>query len=387
MLEAAPLSESSPAGDASRLAPRSVAFYLPQYHPIPENDAWWGPGFTEWTNVTRARPLFPGHYQPHLPAELGFYDLRLPETRSRQAELAARHGVSAFCYFHYWFCGRRLLERPFQEVLDSGQPALPFVLCWVNEDWTRGWDASNGEVLMAQTYGESDDLAHIRWLCRAFADPRYLRVDGRPVMLVYRASRLPDPLRTTGTWRAEAARLGLGDLHLVRVESYHEDPMDPAALGFDAATEFQPDFRLATMRMSTSNLARMAERAVALARRHSRVASYAELVERSLAQPQPAYRRYRCVVPSWDNSPRRGRSGFVFTGSSPTRFGRWLQAVLDGIAASGRDDSLLFVNAWNEWGEGNHLEPDQRHGLAYLEAHAEVLRRRPAPAPAPAGLS
>ena len=182
--------------------PKALAFYLPQYHPIPENDEWWGKGFTEWANVTKARPLFPGHYQPHLPGELGYYDLRVPEVREAQAELARTHGISGFVYYHYWFHGRRLLERPFDEVLASGSPDFPFALCWANEEWTRNWDAQTGRVLMPQQFSEKDDLDHLRWLAKAFADDRYIKIDGRPLMLVYRPMLLPDPKRTTDLWRA-----------------------------------------------------------------------------------------------------------------------------------------------------------------------------------------
>ena len=221
---------------------RLIAFYLPQFHPIPENEQWWGPGFTEWTNVTRARPQFKGHQQPHLPADLGFYDLRLPDTRRAQADLAREYGITGFCYYHYWFTGRRLLERPFNEVLASGEPDLPFCLCWANEHWTRTWDGFERNVLMDQGYSVEDDLMHIRWLCNAFRDPRYIRVEGRPLFLIYRAGNLPNSVRTTSIWREEAIRQSVGEPFLCRVESFPMDKgVDPHATGFDAAVEFVPD--------------------------------------------------------------------------------------------------------------------------------------------------
>jgi len=188
---------------------RAIALYLPQFHPVPENDEWWGRGFTEWRNVAKAKALFPGHYQPHLPADLGFYDLRLPEVREAQAELASQHGIHGFCYYHYWFNGRRILERPFNEVLESGKPDFPFCLCWANENWTRVWDGGERNVLLEQHYSFEDDLAHIRSLIPAFKDPRYIRINGKPLFLVYRTELLPDPAKTAALWQKEAIKAGL----------------------------------------------------------------------------------------------------------------------------------------------------------------------------------
>jgi len=224
------------------LKARLIAFYLPQYHPIPENDCWWGKGFTEWTNVTKAQPLFAGHYQPHLPADLGFYDLRLPEARQAQVDLAREYGIYGFCYYHYWFNGRRLLERPLAEVLSSGEPDFPFCLCWANESWTKRWDGVEGTVLMEQRYTVEDDRAHLCWLAGVFRDQRYIRVGGKPLLLVYRATKMVNPLRTTSIWREEARKLGIGELYLCRVECFGNERVDPTTIGFDAGVEFQPDW-------------------------------------------------------------------------------------------------------------------------------------------------
>ena len=230
---------------------RLIAFHLPQFYPTPYNDEWWGKGFTEWTNVTKARPRFRGHYQPHLPADLGFYDLRLPEARDAQAALAAEYGIYGFCYYHYWFNGKMLLERPVNEILKLGSPDFPFCLCWANENWTRVWDGRDKKVLMQQAYSPQDDLMHVRWLSEVFSDSRYIRVGGKPMFLVYRSAALPEPKRTTERWREEAVRLGIGDLHLCLVENNFGDPIvDPTAQGFDAAVEFQPRLSLLPMPFS-----------------------------------------------------------------------------------------------------------------------------------------
>ena len=353
---------------------RALAFYLPQYHPIPENDAAWGTGFTEWRSVVRASPLFPGHWQPHLPADLGFYDLRVPEVREAQAALAREHGIHGFCYYHYWFQGRRLLERPFDEVLASGRPDFPFALCWANEPWTRAWDGNTGEVVVRQDYSHEDDIEHVRTLLPAFADPRYVRVDGRPLFLVYRASLLPDVRRTTDVWRAEAERAGLPGLYLCRVEN-DVGRADPAATGFDAAVDFLPDFSALGRALRRDLPSRVARRAhlTNQAFRDHRIYDYDEFVRRMLARPTPPYLRFPCVTPGWDNTPRRRSKGIVLRGSTPERYEAWLRTTVERFDPPGPDENFVFLNAWNEWGEGNHLEPDQRWGRAYLEATRRVL--------------
>lgn len=361
---------------------RAIAFHLPQFHPIPENDEWWGKGFTDWTNVVKARPLFPGHYQPHLPADLGFYDLRLPEARAAQAELAAEYGIYGFCYYRYWFNGRQLLERPVNEILNGGAPDFPFCLCWANENWTRRWDGMHHEILLAQQYNADDDLLHIRSLIPFFLDRRYIRVMDRPFFAVYRASLLPEPRRTTDIWRREAERAGLKGLFLVRVESYSE-AADPRDFGFDYSLDFQPNFQLV---MDARILRRKWWH-----RRKLRTADpiyydhvisdYEEMVRRALAKPSPGYPQIPCVCPSWDNSARRKNGAQVLTNSTPEFYERWLREVVNQQAARIAADenfcvsaeSLVFINAWNEWGEGNHLEPCQKWGRAYLEATKRAL--------------
>jgi lipopolysaccharide biosynthesis protein len=352
---------------------RHLAFYLPQFHPIPENDAWWGPGFTEWVNVAKARPRFAGHHQPHIPTELGFYDLRLPETRKAQADLARAHGIDGFVYYHYWFSGRRLLERPFNEVLNTGQPDFPFCLCWANESWTRAWDGRTKDVLVEQSYG--DDREHAGWLVRAFSDPRYIRVDGKPLFLIYRASKLPDPRRTLAIIRDEARRVGVGEVQICHVESFPDEHGDPAMLGFDAAVEFAPDWGVLSpsMRSRAGNVLRRLP--AAATRRPWQLYRYADVVQRMKAKAEVDYLRYPCVTPRWDNTPRKGRHGLALVDEDPAAYRDWVEWVSRRASRAQTQESLVFVNSWNEWGEGAHLEPCGKWGRAYLQAHLEGRAR------------
>jgi hypothetical protein len=347
--------------------PKALAFYLPQYHPIPENDEWWGTGFTEWHNVTKARPLFPGHYQPHVPGELGYYDLRVPEVRAAQANLAREHGISGFVYYHYWFQGRRLLERPFEEVLASGEPDFPFALCWANEEWTRGWDGRSGHVLMRQEFSEDDDRAHIRDLIRAFNDPRYITIDGRPLMLIYRPALLLDCRRTSAIWREEVQKAGFPDIYLCWVESWGPPPGNagPTPYGLDASVGFMPlqgeeiHAPLATLR-------------------GHRVIDYQSAVEAEIEHLDRPWKRFPSVMVGWDNTARRARGATIYQGATPERYQQWLQVTADSVADVRPEENYLFILAWNEWAEGNHLEPDKRYGRAFLEATRAVLGQAPA---------
>jgi lipopolysaccharide biosynthesis protein len=348
---------------------RAVAFHLPQFHPIPENDEWWGPGFTEWTNVAKARPLFAGPHQPHLPADLGFYDLRVPETRAAQAELAARNGVSAFCYWHYWFDGRRILDRPVTEIVASGEPDFPFCLGWANQSWTGAWHGAADRILIEQTYpGVADDRAHFDDLLPAFTDPRYLCVDGRPLFYVFRPEQLPDAAAWTARWQSMARAAGLPGLYLVaevsdllgRGPSY----LEIRSGGWDAGVYVRLPARTdawSVLRMRARRRLRGGPEVLPYdAERYPTPASLASAV-------------LPCVYPNWDNTPRSGRAGVVLTGSSPERFRHQLVAAIAELDGREGDERLLFIKSWNEWAEGNYLEPDQEVGRGWVEAVADVL--------------
>jgi GT2 family glycosyltransferase len=340
-------------------AVRVIAFYLPQFHRIPENDAWWGEGFTEWTNVRKAKPNFAGHEQPHRPGELGYYDLTDPNVREAQAQLARTHGVDAFCYYHYWFGGHRLLEQPLDAVLASGKPDFPFCVCWANENWTRRWDGLDHEILMQQRYSTDGERAFITSLLPLFRDRRYVRIDGRPLLLVYKIAELPDIAGTVALWRQVCVEAGVGDPYLAAVQRHVHD--DPTRFGFDASVEFPPIGHAAESIVSELRDADPAFRGTAF--------GYANLAADYLLRPRPAFRTFRGVTPMWDNTARRQRDGMIVAGTSPELFGVWTAHALEQTRTWHEGESrLLFVNAWNEWAEGNHLEPDAVHGRRYLEA-------------------
>lgn len=355
---------------------RVVTIYLPQFHPFKENDEWWGKGFTEWTNVTKARPLFPGHYQPHLPSDLGFYDLRVPEVREEQAQMAKEAGIYGFCYYHYWFNGHQLMERPLQEVLSSHSPDFPFMLCWANENWTRAWDGMNRNVLIEQNYNLEDDREHINYLIKkVFSDPRYIRIDNKPVFAIYRSTLFPDIKKTLAIWREEAAKQGMG-LYICRFESFAIAGKEYLSDGFDAAIDFQP-LGEPLNKYIKSNLGARIYRFIntrVFKNRFPKIINYGRYIKFLSKQPQPDYKQYPCVTPMWDNTSRRKRNITMLTGATPELFGKWLRNVLKRFKPYSKEENLIFINAWNEWAEGNHLEPCRKWGHSYLEETKKAIQ-------------
>ncbi len=337
-----------------------VAFYLPQFHRVRENSEWWSPGFTEWTNVSRGRPNFDGHYQPHIPRELGFYDLGNVSTLREQVAMAKLYGVSGFCFYHYWFSGRRILERPVELFLQSDID-FNFCLCWANENWTRTWDGDTKSVLLAQEYSENDALAFFEDILPALKDRRCIQVDGVPLLLVYRAKEIPRAEEWFDLWRSEARRHGLGGLHISVVDFY--DITHPEEVGADSLVEFPPHKFNGSQnhpdRMPSFTNPEFA----------GGVVDYVRMIVQSAKRPAAGFQLFRGIIPSWDNTARRQNTPTIIVNARPDLFGVWLAFLrrFTRLQNSAADRRLIFVNAWNEWGEGCHLEPDMKWGLSYLE--------------------
>jgi len=371
---------------------RLIAFYLPQFHPIPENDQWWGKGFTEWTNVAKAAPMFKGHYQPRIPADLGFYDLRVPEVRMAQAEMAYEHGIEGFCYWHYWFAGKRLLERPFNEVLKSGEPKFPFCLAWANQTWTGIWHGAPDRILIKQTYPSVKDYeSHFYALLDSFIDERYIKIDGKPVFVVYIPRFLPEPKMFTDIWRKLAIKSGLKDLYFIG--NFVPPLWNPEENGFDASilniqANIGKDFHnfsdvyilngklvfktilnrsLKRFPVFEENLLRNIKRLPIKWLHKPTIIPYKDVIEAAFIDQEAGFEQFPCVIPNWDNTPRSGANGVVYHNSSPELFRIHLKEAIDRIDHKEREKRLVFIKSWNEWAEGNYLEPDLKFGRGYLK--------------------
>lgn len=367
---------------------RVIAINLPQFHPFKENDEWWGKGFTEWTNVTKAKPRFRGHYQPHLPTETGFYDLRLPEARQMQADMAREAGIYGFCYYHYWFNGHQLMERPVNEILSSGKPDFPFMLCWANENWARNWDGGFKNVLMEQHYSEEDDKAHIRWLCKnVFPDKRYIKVEGKPVFSIYRTFEFPNLKRTVEIWREIAIKEFGMELYLMHADvPCKKYPDNPLSYGMDASFDFQPvaaeKYLWGKYGFIKKNISwkipyfRYRPWLRNMMDRIPDFYSYKDYINKLVKEPFHP-NRYPCVSPGFDNSSRRvGRGYICFPDSTPELYGKWLRHYAENFQPFSKEENFIFINAWNEWAEGNHLEPDNKWGRSYLNMTKKILENK-----------
>jgi len=363
--------------------PKVLSFYLPQFHPFPENDLWWGTGFTEWSNVASARPRFLGHYQPHIPTELGFYDLRLAETRHQQAKLAKEHLIHGFCYYHYWFSGKRLMEVPIDQMIRSKEPDFPFCFCWANESWTRAWDGQERELLAKQEYSDADTLNHFEFLRPIFQDSRYIKIDGRPLFAVYRPDSIPNVRQSIKVWRDLAKSSGFPDLFLCGVKSGLVNFTESQILscGFDAVIDFQPNRDFFPKGGITNSILDAARKCLPnslyqiLKRKGSAIkkVSYSNFVRGQLQRNHWKNSLvYPSVFPSWDNTARR-KTPTIIENHSGEEFATWLRHALKMSMESNPSNPIVFVNAWNEWAEGCNLEPDKRHGRVFLEAIQKEL--------------
>jgi hypothetical protein len=338
---------------------RIISYYLPQYHPIPENNEWWGKGFTEWTNVTRAKPFFKGHLQPRLPADLGFYDLRLHEVKIEQANLARAHGVEGFCYWHYWLgSGKRILQRPFDEVLSSGEPDFPFCLAWANHDWTGHWFGNFSKILLKQEYPGIDDYKrHFDNLIKAFIDKRYILVDNKPLFYVYRPFDLPNPREFTELFRKLSIDNGLNGIYLIG-EGLTQDQIH--SYGFDGAVfprHRQIGFERSSIMKKIYNR---------INKDYLQVYEYKDAMKYFL-KSQYHCNEFPCIVPNWDSTPRLGKKGIVLHNSTPELFKTHIEQVKQKLINHPSEFKIAFLKSWNEWAEGNYIEPDQLHGTKYLE--------------------
>lgn len=354
-----------------------IAFYLPQFHPTADNNLWWGPGFTEWSNVASAKKLYKHHYQPKIPRDLGFYDLRLPEVRQQQADLAKKSGLAGFCYYHYWFGGgKQELELPFEEVVSSGSPDFPFCLCWANESWHRkfwqDFQCKSKQLLIEQKYpGSEDNRNHFFSLLQAFKDPRYLKYNGKPIFLIYHPLEFPDVQGFMNEWTTLAKANGLNGFHFVgNVQISTEDIDKVLDLGFDAVYVD----RMLTLRRHKRTFAEKVERYI---RRkvlhHPDIYPYEKGIKWLIGSESKRRNVYPTIFPNWDHTPRSGNQGFVLQGSTPELFSQHINEAIANVSAKEEEDRIIFLKAWNEWGEGNYMEPDMRYGEGYINALKNCL--------------
>ena len=354
---------------------RLIAFYLPQFHPIPENDEWWGKGFTEWTNVGKAKKLFKGHDQPKVPADLGYYDLRVEETRKAQADMAREHGVEGFCYWHYWFGnGKRLIEQPFNEVVNSGEPNFPFCLAWANDSWmAKLWNSEGTcqkEILQEQLYlGDNDYIEHFNELLPAFKDKRYIRVNNKPLFMIYKPLEFPDVTDFIQLWQKLAKDNGLEGIYFVGQTPNIRKKDLILSKGFDAINVVRLFEFVKYRSLKRKAIEKIKRKVFSL----PFVFKYKDALKYFVGKEDSDIKVHPSIIPNWDHTPRSGLGGHVYLDSTPELFGGHVQDVLIKIKEKPEEERIAFIKSWNEWGEGNYLEPDLKHGLSYLKKLKSVL--------------
>ena len=343
---------------------KAIAFYLPQFHPIPENDKWWGKGFTEWTNVTKAIPQYIGHHQPHLPYDLGFYDLRLEEVMQRQVDLAKNYGIYGFCFHFYWFNGKRVLEKPLELFADKID--FPFCINWANENWTRKWDGLESDILLKQEYSPEDDIEFIKEVSKLFKKKNYIKIGNKPLLMIYRPNLFPDIKKSAERWRIWCKDNGVGEIFLALTHSF--EIIDPQEINFDAAVEFPPNrYNLKPINKEIKFFNK---------KFNGSIYSYDELILKNIQDTEYKYTKFKSICPGWDNEARKPGEGISLYKSTPEKYKKWLNEICKiTLKKNKSSERLIFVNAWNEWAEGAHLEPDQRYGYAYLQATYDVLKK------------
>jgi len=380
-------------------SPRLIAFYLPQFHPTSLNDEWWGKGYTEWRAVTQARPLYRGHYQPHEPADFGYYDLRLPEIREQQAEYARKYGIEGFCYWHYWMGGgRMLLDRPFREVLESGTPNFPFCLGWANHNWTnRNWTKHSSFLkeknLVEMLYSEEDYANHFDYVLPSFKDSRYIKVDGKPLFYIFAPDDIPDFEKMNEIWQKKAKSNGLDGVYFVancqnmnvhfktkdgkyfipktnESDKIYKQYLNYGYDGIASRGDLRAEF------LTKGKYKKVLDK---ILRKYFKIEvlkryDYAKIIDHLFVSEDKWENVFPCVIPNWDRSPRAGKEAVIYDNSSPELFKKSLLDAFDVVKNKAPDHQIIFVKSWNEWGEGNHLEPDLKFGCRYLEVINEAKR-------------
>lgn len=352
--------------------PKLLALYLPQFHVIPENNLWWGDGFTEWTNVKKALPLYNGHAQPRIPLDEKYYDLDDIEVMKWQAELAKKYGVYGFCYYHYWFNGKKLLERPLENMLKHRSVDIPFCLSWANEPWARTWDGRDTDVLMPQVYGGQPEwLEHFTYLLDFFKDDRYIKIDNKPIMVIYRVSNIPNVNDMISYWNELAVEHGFSGIYLI--ETLNSREKEPYTRDSSAAFEFEPSYTLHHRYKFRYRVLGWLKRKYYKLALKSYDSIYNSIVD--VKTISTGKKRFLGAFVDWDNSPRKGRKALIVTGATPAKFGTYFKKQVEN--AKKFDSDYIFINAWNEWAEGTYLEPDSRNRLSYLEEIRKVINGNP----------